>query len=114
MSADVILGTPSNMLQAAFLLKLVASLTGKTACTVTVNMADAHIYLNHVDAAKLILDQPLHPNEARLDIPNQEIYSLMSDEAYDELIARALAKEYKVTGYKPGIEIPKEMLGMAV
>lgn len=51
-SADVGLGVPFNVASTSLFLALMARLSGYTARTVTVYMADAHIYVNHIEALK--------------------------------------------------------------
>lgn len=115
-SADSILGIPSNTLQAAWLLKMVAGLTGKTAATVTLNFGDAHIYANHLEAAKLICDQPLHASESEFvfnykrTITNKDI----SIDEIEEILNNIKPGDLVVSDYTPGIKIPKELLPMAV
>lgn len=55
-SLDTGLGTPFNVAQYALLLHLYSRSTGLTARFLKVNYGDAHLYLNHVDKIKEILD----------------------------------------------------------
>lgn len=48
-SCDMFLGVPFNIASYALLLELFAAWTGYTAGTLTMFLADAHIYVNHVD-----------------------------------------------------------------
>lgn len=49
-SNDLFLGAPYNIAEAAALLTLVARLTDKTATVLNYFVADAHIYVNHIEA----------------------------------------------------------------
>lgn len=48
-SCDLFLGVPFNISSYALLLELVAMVTGHTPGTITMFLADAHIYENHID-----------------------------------------------------------------
>ena len=50
-SSDTILGLPYNVCSYAILLHTVAYLTGKKATRLVAVLADAHVYLNHINAA---------------------------------------------------------------
>jgi thymidylate synthase len=54
-SCDMFLGVPFNIASYALLLELFAAWTGYTAGTLTMFLADAHIYMNHVDQVKFQL-----------------------------------------------------------
>jgi thymidylate synthase len=51
-SSDGFLGLPFNIASYALLLELFAAWSGRTAATLTMFLADAHIYVNHVDQVK--------------------------------------------------------------
>lgn len=51
-SSDVFLGLPFNIAQYALLLLMVAQVTGYEARELTVSIGDAHLYYNHLEAAK--------------------------------------------------------------
>lgn len=51
-SCDLFLGIPFNIASYALLLELFAWWTGYTAGTLTMFLADAHIYVNHIDQVK--------------------------------------------------------------
>lgn len=57
-SSDVALGLPFNIAQYALLLHLYARATGYTPYLLTVDLGDAHIYLNHVEAMREALQRP--------------------------------------------------------
>lgn len=48
-SCDMFLGVPFNIASYALLLELFAAWSGRQAATLTMFLADAHIYVNHVD-----------------------------------------------------------------
>lgn len=51
-SCDMFLGVPFNIASYALLLELFAAWSGRTAATLTMFLADAHIYVNHIDQVK--------------------------------------------------------------
>lgn len=55
-SSDVALGLPFNIAQYALLTHLYARATGLTARRLLVDLGDAHIYSNHVDAMREVAD----------------------------------------------------------
>lgn len=57
-SADVILGVPTDVMSYALLLSLVAKTVDMVPGTITLNMADCHIYGNHVETVVNNLDKP--------------------------------------------------------
>jgi thymidylate synthase len=79
-SCDMFLGVPFNIASYALLLELFAAWTGYTAGTLTMFLADAHIYENHIEqvkeqltrepflAPKLALDLPISPETRDLDL----------------------------------------------
>jgi thymidylate synthase len=83
-SCDVFLGLPFNIASSALLLMLVAAATGYEAGDLTVIMCNAHVYEEHVGAAKEQLTrQPFEsPRVVLLQRPN----SVLSDVS-DEFIA---------------------------
>jgi thymidylate synthase len=78
-SCDMFLGVPFNIASYALLLELFAAWTGYTAGTLTMFLADAHIYENHIEqvqeqlarevlpAPKLALDVPYNSATVTLD-----------------------------------------------
>lgn len=67
-SADFFLGSPYNIASYVALLKMIAQVCGLSADKFIYTMGDAHIYENHIDAAKEQLGRtPLKPSYLRLD-----------------------------------------------
>lgn len=60
-SNDLGLGAPFNVCGAAFLLSLMARLTGYQAAILTIQIGDAHIYENHLDMVDEILRREPYP-----------------------------------------------------
>ena len=68
-SWDIALGAPFNIAQYALLLHLYARATGRKPRRLVFNYGDAHIYLNHVDAMrKVVNDGPVWGDSAQLVI----------------------------------------------
>lgn len=72
-SCDVFLGLPFNISSYAILLLILCRITGKAPGTLHINMANAHIYSPHLEAAKLYLTKPTH------NLPKIRISGLNSD-----------------------------------
>ncbi|PPC99623.1 MAG: thymidylate synthase [Methylotenera sp.] len=60
-SCDMFLGVPFNIASASLLLSIVAKLTGYEAATFTHFLADAHIYVNHVEQVRIQLSRSEYP-----------------------------------------------------
>lgn len=83
-SNDMPLGWPSNMMEAAILLNLVARLTGYKAAYLTLISNDAHIYRNQLEMVEEYLGRFTHPFP-RLSMSRVPGYDKLFVNAYDEL-----------------------------
>lgn len=68
-SCDMFLGVPFNIASYALLLELFAAWSGRQAATLTMFLADAHIYVNHVDQViEQLAREPKPLPKLRLDV----------------------------------------------
>lgn len=104
-SNDLILGQPTNIMFATFWLTLFAKAlnleVGKVACSVT----DMHIYNNHVDVAKELLDKEEYPM-AKFKI-NKDIRCL------SDILYNLTWEDIEIVDYVSNPSIPKERLIMS-
>jgi thymidylate synthase len=88
-SADVFLGVPFNIASYALLTEMVARATGLQAGEFIHTLGDAHLYLNHLEQARLQLERAPRPLP-RLEL-NPDVASLF-DTNYDDV---------RIAGYDP-------------
>lgn len=70
-SCDMFLGIPFNIASYAILLELFAAWSGRRAATLTMFLADVHVYENHIDQVKEQLSREPRPlPRLELDVPN--------------------------------------------
>ena len=92
-SADVFLGVPFNIASYALLTLIVARVTGYQPGEFVHTLGDAHLYLNHLDQARLQLTRE------PLDLPVMQV----ADK--DDLFAFEF-EDFKLQGYRPHPAIP--------
>jgi thymidylate synthase len=96
-SADIFLGVPFNIASYALLTMMAAQVTGNRPGDFIHTLGDAHLYLNHVDQARLQLGRsPRALPEMRI---NPEVHSLF-DFAYED---------FELRGYDPHPHIKAEV-----
>jgi thymidylate synthase len=106
-SCDLFLGVPFNIASYAMLLELFARWSGREAATLTMFLADAHIYANHVSQVKLqLLREPL-------SLPQLVIEEYCSTQqllgcTVNELIDALTPDMFELDGYRhlPAIRAP--------
>ena len=94
-SADVFLGVPFNIASYSLLLMMVAQVTGYTPYEFVHTIGDAHLYVNHIDQAKLQLSrEPLerptmiiNPNIQNIDDFRYEDFELTNYQCYPAIKA---------------------------
>ena len=84
-SADVFLGVPFNIASYALLLMMVAQVTGYRPGEFIHTLGDAHIYVNHLDQARLQLSRDPYPHPVMH--LNPEVRSLL-DFRYEDFTLR--------------------------
>jgi thymidylate synthase len=96
-SADIFLGVPFNIASYALLTMMVAQVTGSRPGDFVHTLGDAHLYLNHVDQARLQLGRSPRPlPQMRV---NPEVHSLF-DFVYED---------FELRGYDPHPHIKAEV-----
>jgi thymidylate synthase len=79
-SADVFLGVPFNIASYALLTAMMAQVTGLKPGEFVHTLGDAHLYLNHLDQARLQLArQPLPPPRLKL-APKRDLFAFTEDD----------------------------------
>ena len=97
-SADVALGVPFNIASYALLTHMIALITDLTPGTLSLSMADCHVYENHLDGIKLML------NRETRQFPTIEFsHNLLSfaNLTIDDFANKFTIDDYIIDGYKP-------------
>jgi thymidylate synthase len=88
-SADIFLGVPFNIASYALLTMMVAQVTGLQPGDFIHTFGDAHLYLNHLEQARLQLSRaPRHLPRMRLDPAVTDLFSFRYE-------------DFEITGYDP-------------
>ncbi len=96
-SADVFLGVPFNIASYSLLLMMVAQVTGLQPHEFIHTLGDAHLYLNHIEQAKLQLSRDCRP------LPRM----ILNPEVKD--IFNFKYEDFKLEGYDPHPHIKAEV-----
>ena len=88
-SADIFLGVPFNIASYALLTLMVAQVTGLEAGEFVHTFGDAHLYLNHIEQARLQLSRAPRP------LPRMQINPAATD------IFAVRYEDFALTGYDP-------------
>lgn len=80
-SADIFLGVPFNIASYALLTMMMAQVTGKTPGFFIHTLGDAHLYLNHIEQAKLQLErEPRLPPEMKINPGVKSVFDFRFDD----------------------------------
>ncbi len=96
-SADVFLGVPFNIASYALLTMMVAQVTGHKAYEFIHTLGDAHLYLNHIEQAKLQLGRDLR------SLPTMKINPMVTN------IFDFKFEDFQLEGYDPHPHIKAEV-----
>lgn len=107
-SADSFLGVPSNIVTTAVFLHVVCVLTGYTPGTVTIQMANAHLYENSFEAVETLLKRE-HRELPALEI-SENIRPLKSLEEIPGCFTRIKPEDFILHDYNPHDPIAVKMM----
>lgn len=96
-SADIFLGVPFNIASYAFLVHMIAQVTDLEVGEFIHTLGDAHLYLNHIDQAKLQLSRDFRT------LPKLEMNKEVKD------IFEFRYEDFNITGYDPHPHIKAEV-----
>lgn len=97
-SADLGLGIPFNIASYALLTHMIAQVTGTEAHELTIQLGDAHVYRDHVEALEMQLKRDPRPFP-KLKWARENILNI-DDFIYSDIV---------VEGYEPHPSIPMKM-----
>lgn len=100
-SNDMGLGAPFNIASAAALLQVFADASGLTPWKLTISIGDAHVYMNHFEAVKEMMDR--HKYESAPELPRMHI-EWGTDPQYlnmDQIAATLKPESFVVRDYFP-------------
>lgn len=107
-SCDMFLGVPMNIASASLMLSIFAHLTGYKPRFFTHFLADAHIYVNHVDQVKLQLSRDVR--QAPKLVISDRIPAFSATGSFDpSLIDMFLPTDFSLDGYDPHDSIAAPM-----
>lgn len=98
-SNDIGLGHPSNAMEAAMLLTLVARLTGYTPGKLTMFLADCHIYQDHIPAMKELIEREELPLP-KLKISDRIPEFAVTGKYEPEWLDQVLPSDFELIGYE--------------
>jgi thymidylate synthase len=108
-SNDLGLGAPFNIASAAALLHLMAAMTCRQVRYLTIQIGDAHVYVNHLDAIGEMLLRDL-PGAAVPPLPKLEVHAGECWPAHvDDVIQGLEVGDFELTGYSPLSALKMEM-----
>jgi thymidylate synthase len=96
-SADVLIGVPFNIASYALLTLMVAQVTGLEAGEFVHTLGDAHLYLNHLEQARLQLSRPPRP------LPRMRLNPAATD------LFAFRYEDFSLEGYDPHPQIKAEV-----
>jgi len=105
-SCDLFLGVPFNIASSALFLSIMAHLTGYTPRYFTHFLADAHIYVNHLDQVREQVGRPPLPLP-RLEI-DERIPACSGGDFHPDWIDKVAPADFRLVGYTshPAIRAP--------
>ena len=95
-SADIFLGVPFNIASYALLTHIIAHITGLTPGVLSISMADCHLYVNHEEQARIMIDRTPR------GFPEFEFSSSITKKStIDDFTNNYSIDDYIIHNYKP-------------